>query len=402
MTKTKRNRSPNYPVVNLQGALPYLDKLYKFGQLHFVPMQAVFEEAWGMKKGSAYGKQVVAALKAFGLIDDAGSGDARKVKVSESGAKIRGDHSDRPKLLKEAALLPKVHNELWSEFGSTGDLPPKAAMRQYLLFDRQGNRFNESSVDEFIDEFVDTVVFAKLGKKDTDEALDTSNNENGPEDSDYEIQVGSFVQWTSQGEDQFPEPRKVTQINYNDGEGYAYIEEEGGYVPMSELTIAKKSEEVETPLHVLKPKNENRGLDSTPVQNTFGIDNPPSQGMRKEHTSLDDGVVILSMPEKLSPASVEDFHRWADDQKDRAYRRAGGQNKSVPLPSGGLLHLVSHPGSDKWQIKSYDFSWLAGMNLMTATVHAAANGWELLEFVTPEDAIRFVAEKPIPAIVPQD
>ena len=131
-------------------------------------------------------------------------------------------------------------------------------------------------------------------------------------------------------------------------------------------------------------------------------DEPLRDGTTKERTTLDEGPVLLSMPAKLGPGSVRDFHRWIEDQDERVHRRAGGQHKTVPLPSGGSLHLVSHPGSDQWNISSYDFSWLSEMTLMTATVHAAANGWELIEFNTPDEAVAFIKEKPVPSVVQQN
>ena len=124
--------------------------------------------------------------------------------MSEAGAKIRGGHSDRDQLLQAAALSPKIHAELWDEFGTEDTLPPASALRQYLVFDREGNRFNESSVDDFIAEFLETVKFANLEGKNGSHELDTSNNGNDPKTSRGEIKVGSIVQWTSNGVDRFP------------------------------------------------------------------------------------------------------------------------------------------------------------------------------------------------------
>src|SRR5262245_48557307 len=107
-----RHRSPNYPVVNLQSALEYLDKLWAYAKgRHPVPIGSAAVDAWGMKPGSAYGLQVVGALKSFGLIEDKGSKETRQIMVSDVGAKIRGGHSDRDSLLKEAALAPPIHRE---------------------------------------------------------------------------------------------------------------------------------------------------------------------------------------------------------------------------------------------------------------------------------------------------
>ena len=107
-------------------------------------------------------------------------------------------------------------------------------------------------------------------------------------------------------------------------------------------------------------------------------------------------ALVASAQYDLTSGSVQDLQQWMGELSGRANRRAGGENKSVPLPNAGTLHLISYPGSDKWRISSYDFSWLAGMQLMTATVHAQQNGWESIEFDTEADAVKFVEEKPRP------
>lgn len=159
--QTKRNRSPNFPAISLRVSMDYLTELHKFANgTHFVPLLPALEGAWKMKSGSAYGKQVAAALKAFGLVEDKGIGDNRMIRITDGGAKINGSHSDRPNLLKEAAVCPTVHQELWAHY--QGNLPPDVTLRQYLVFDRDGNKFNVRAVDDFIKEFRDTLDFAKL------------------------------------------------------------------------------------------------------------------------------------------------------------------------------------------------------------------------------------------------
>lgn len=295
MAKLKRSRSPNYPVVGLQGALEYLDTLYKFGGSHLVPMSAVVEEAWGMKSGSTYGKQVVAALLAFGLIEDTGSGETRKVRVSDAGAKIRGDHSNRPLLLKNAALLPKIHSELWAEFGNGDSLPPKAAMRQYLVFDRTGNRFNESSVDDFIDKFVATVEFAKL--HDTADENDTTEIDSNPIAPNQGIQIGSLVQWTLNGVDQYKQPRRVLGLS-DDGK-FAFVEGGKTGIPINQTTLKALGSGVK---EVAPPVNPF----TTPEVNS----NVRRPGEKEDVYTLDEGDVILHWPSQLSEASYAEIEDW--------------------------------------------------------------------------------------------
>ena len=66
-----------------------------------------------------------------------------------------------------------------------------------------------------------------------------------------------------------------------------------------------------------------------------------------------------------------------------------GENASRQLDSGETIHLVRDPGS-KWQIKQYDWSWVSGLVLWTATVYAEKLGWENLTFETKDDAYIFV------------
>ena len=295
MAKVKRNRSPNYPVVSLKSALDYLEKLYKYanGQ-HAVPLMAVCEDAWEMKRTSAYGKQVVAALKAFGLVADEGTGDTRKIGVTDDGAKIRGQHSDRPALLRKAALSPKIHSELWSEFSKDGKLPPASSMRQYLTLDRDGNRFNESSVDDFIAEFQETVEFANPGKLSGIEG-DTSNNETGPDDSDdSEIKVGSIVQWRSEsGELRFEKPYSITRIDERDGQRFAYFEAKGGHAPMSVLVLA---EEAKDEINLI-----------TPEEPSGAAFKSPDGLMEADTLKLGDIRVVVDRPAKMSPAAFEEL-----------------------------------------------------------------------------------------------
>lgn len=185
-----RHRSPNYPVVNLQSALEYLDRLHQYSKgRHPVPVVDAINEAWGMKPGSAYGLQVVAALKSFGLIEDKGSLESRQIQISELGAKIRGGHNSREQLIKEVALMPPLHRELWDTFSKDGGLPPQATLRQYLLFDREGHTFNEAKVSGFIEEFEQTVSFAKLAAGDIMDGVqgdrsDTETDDNQPPPKD--------------------------------------------------------------------------------------------------------------------------------------------------------------------------------------------------------------------------
>jgi hypothetical protein len=254
-----RHRSPNYPVVNLMSALEYLDRLHAYAKgRHPVPVADAIKEAWGMKLGSAYGLQVVAAVKAFGLIEDKGSKASRQIQVSELGSKIRGGHTDRERLLKQAALLPPLHRELWDKFAKDTGLPPQATLRQYLVFDREGHRFNEATVAGFIEEFEQTVSFAKLTTGDI--ITEKNGDSDDPEDEDVETLIDPSLK------DKEPKP-KLPQpaAGLKDFPLYTASQKGALYVParMTKAEFALVKKQLESYLLVIEATS----VDGEPSEN---------------------------------------------------------------------------------------------------------------------------------------
>lgn len=83
------------------------------------------------------------------------------VEAKEDGAKIVHEHSDRPRLLREAAAKPRVHANILKAHGTSEGLPPDETLRSYLLFDHDPP-FNSSSVDGFLRQFRNTMRFSGL------------------------------------------------------------------------------------------------------------------------------------------------------------------------------------------------------------------------------------------------
>lgn len=155
--KPPRRRSPNYPIIGLEKALERAATLNEKSKGHAAPVGTV-HTWWNYK--TATGDQIVAALKAFGLIDVEGIGKDRTIKVSDSARRIlRGDQGKEDRL-KTAALKPTLHGELWTKYGA--DIPDDVA-RIYLT-DERG--FNEASVDEFMAQYKATISYAKLSDSD--------------------------------------------------------------------------------------------------------------------------------------------------------------------------------------------------------------------------------------------
>jgi hypothetical protein len=97
---------------------------------------------------------------------DSGGGANRSVQLTDLGLRIvidqRPDSPEREAAIKQAALLPKIHAELWRKYGTTP--PSDANLHHELVYER---KFNENAVQDFIKEYKDTIRFAKLTDSDT-------------------------------------------------------------------------------------------------------------------------------------------------------------------------------------------------------------------------------------------
>ena len=159
-SKTK-DRSPNYPAIGLRRALELVQKLWDSDKRQPVltPRAAV---NMGFTAKSSAGQLAIAAMRKYGLLDTEGSGDQRKVKLSETAiGLLNPSASNREQMLKEAALKPAIHAELWNKYGFEGASP--GAIHDYLVFER---KFTEQAATILIDQYKDTIAFAKLADGD--------------------------------------------------------------------------------------------------------------------------------------------------------------------------------------------------------------------------------------------
>lgn len=149
-----------FPYVSLPRALERTRELYALANVHEVALTTVVKH-WGYGGKSSGGFQTAAALKAFGLVDYNGTGDTRKIKLTDSALKIIRDprdiSPDRDALIKQAALLPDIHSQVVAHYNG---LPPSdEAFKAYLLLDKG---MKEDSAAAFAKEFASTMTFAKM------------------------------------------------------------------------------------------------------------------------------------------------------------------------------------------------------------------------------------------------
>ena len=164
--KRTRTRSPAYPFVNLETAIARAKQFFDKEQRNAANVNVAMKH-WGFKDESSSGASTVAALTSFGLLQDEGIGDKRKVRLTPNALRVlldaRPDFKERTELIKQMALAPKIHQQLWEKWGN--DLPSDAQLRHTLLLDWPVP-FNENAVDWFIKEYRDTIAFAKLTESD--------------------------------------------------------------------------------------------------------------------------------------------------------------------------------------------------------------------------------------------
>lgn len=170
--KRSQGRSPPFPFIDLERALRRLKEFAEHSRGHPVRVVSAVS-AWGYNPKSSGGSQTVGALKAFGLIEDSGSGGDRKIQISELGRRLgRNPPSNiRIQLLQEAALKPRLVGEYWAVWGV--QRPPDEECL-WALTEERG--FTQEAAAKFLQVYDATILYAELAGNDAspdpDEAFD--------------------------------------------------------------------------------------------------------------------------------------------------------------------------------------------------------------------------------------
>jgi hypothetical protein len=282
----KKLRSPAYPYLNLETAIKRARTFYEREGRNAAPV-AVASTHWGYDAKSSGGTQTAAALISFGLMQDEGSGNQRKLKLTANALKIlldtRANSTERDALIRHAALAPKVHQKIWDRWGVGIS---NENLRHALVVEWEPP-FNENAVEGFIKEYRDTIAFAKLTESDKVSPEVENSGDRGEEK--YVPKTGDFVQWESAGTLRFPEPKAVTGFSA-DG-AFAFVDGSSTGLPVSEL---RKQDAPATPLHV-----------------SFRLpDSPSKTHMQEDVFSLSEGRVVIQWPSPLSAESIQDLKDW--------------------------------------------------------------------------------------------
>lgn len=159
----KKERSPSFPFISLSKAVERLRALYSNHKLQPARVISV-ATSWGYAVKSSGLLQTVAALKQYGLVEDAGSGEERKIQISDLGRRILQDERPgaREAALKEAAKKPRLIGEYLSQW--VPDRPSDSHCISELQLDRG---FTDVAAKLFLHVFDETVSYAKLAESDS-------------------------------------------------------------------------------------------------------------------------------------------------------------------------------------------------------------------------------------------
>lgn len=156
----KKERSPSFPFISLRKAVERARAIhdrYKKEPARVIVVGSV----WGLGAKSSGMQQTVAALKQYGLLDDSGSKEERKVSLTPLALRILIDTrpGQREDGLREAAIKPRIFKEYqrWAYHR-----PPDDHVMSELRFDRN---FTEEAAKTFIRVFFDTMDFAGVAEE---------------------------------------------------------------------------------------------------------------------------------------------------------------------------------------------------------------------------------------------
>ena len=241
--KKKRFRSPAYPALDLEKAVERTALLLKMAQHHAVGVQVVLK-AWEMDSDTGPVWRYLAALIQYRLLVDSGTGKTRKFQITDIARRIiqDSDHNSqkRKEALKIAALSPKVHKELWEKFGAATELSD-AILKVHLTLDRMESGdgpYSDASASEVIQTYRASLAYAGIANSDKVPPVNSTMEDDVEEPTPPPaVRIGDYIQWKSNGIDQFRQPRKVVGL-FDDGTHVQVFGSNTG-IPVNELSVVQ-------------------------------------------------------------------------------------------------------------------------------------------------------------------
>jgi len=168
-------KGPKWPSLTLPEALAKAQIIYNHEKRNPTTTD-VMTGHLGLKAGTGGANRVIAALRAYGLVQRQPGGNYH---ISDRAWRILvalpKDSPERDQLMQEAALSPPLFKEIVALYPD--ELPSDATLRSHLLLNKG---FNENSVSRFLEVFKAALAIAKNGSSDytpDDSGDDTEDEE---------------------------------------------------------------------------------------------------------------------------------------------------------------------------------------------------------------------------------
>jgi hypothetical protein len=160
--KSKKDRSPSFPFIPLRKAVERARTMLTAHRKN-PTRPGTLGETWGYSSASSGLIQTIAALKAYGLIDDIGRGEDRRVQLSDLAARIINDARPgaRETAITEAAVNPKILAEYWNIWHL--ERPSDSHCISELTLDRG---FTPEAAKLFLRIYDDNISYASLNISD--------------------------------------------------------------------------------------------------------------------------------------------------------------------------------------------------------------------------------------------
>jgi hypothetical protein len=123
-----------FPFIKLESALGRAKELYNAAGEHPVTVPDAFQ-TWKYSEKSSGGNQTISALKMYGLIDDSGYNEQRRLFFTPNGLRYFRDERDEILLTlkQEFAFAPPLMRNLWNKWGLNP--PADNIARSYMKID---------------------------------------------------------------------------------------------------------------------------------------------------------------------------------------------------------------------------------------------------------------------------
>lgn len=160
--RAKKERSPSYPFISLPRAI---ERAQQFNDVHrrSPARVATVADTWRYAPSSSGLLQTLSALRAYGLLEDTGKGQDRKVQLTDLAQRILHDARPGAKeaAIKEAALRPRLFAEYAEKW-----LPVRPGDSHCLSELRLDRGFTDAASKVFLRSFDETFSFANLSGED--------------------------------------------------------------------------------------------------------------------------------------------------------------------------------------------------------------------------------------------